>query len=313
MDDLDPQAERLLETIDQQRTPPTHGMSVSTARDRLDELFTTPDPEPVGEIEELSIEGPGGPLPVRIYAPETGTEPYGVFVTFHGGGWVVGGLDTHDPVCRALANAADCLVVSVDYRLAPEHPFPAAVEDCYAATEWAVEYADELGGDGDRVAIGGDSAGGNLAAAVTLVARDRGGPELCHQSLVYPAVNSPSLQEFDSYEENAEGYFLERASAEWYYERYLSHPTDARNAYAAPLMARDLSDLPPATVITAGFDPLRDEGIAYADRLDTAGVPVTHEHFEGMIHGFLNLVDTIDRSRDAIAVLADGLSEAFAR
>lgn len=288
-------------------------MSVPTARDRLDELFTTPDPEPVGGIEEFSIEGPGGPLPVRVYAPETGTEPYGVFVTFHGGGWVVGGLDTHDPVCRALANAAECLVVSVDYRLAPEHPFPAAVEDCYAATEWAVDYADGLGGDGERVAVGGDSAGGNLTAAVTLVARDRDGPELCHQSLVYPAVNSPSLREFDSYEENAEGYLLERASAEWYYERYLSHPADARNAYAAPLMARDLSGLPPATVITAGFDPLRDEGIAYADRLDAAGVPVTHECFEGMIHGFLNLVDTIDRSRDAIALLADDLGDAFAR
>ncbi|WP_256686398.1 alpha/beta hydrolase [Halococcus qingdaonensis] len=312
MDDPDPQVERLLERIDQQRTPPTHGMSVPTARDRLDELFTTPDPEPVGEIKEFSIEGPGGPLPVRVYAPETGTEPYGVFVTFHGGGWVVGGLDTHDPVCRALANAVECLVVSVDYRLAPEHPFPAAVEDCYAATEWAVDYADELGGDGERVAVGGDSAGGNLAAAVTLVACDRDGPELCHQSLVYPSVNSPSLQEFDSYEENAEGYLLERASAEWYYERYLDQPTDARNAYAAPLMARDLSGLPPATVITAGFDPLRDEGIAYADRLDAAGVPVTHECFEGMIHGFLNLVDTIDRSRDAIAVLADDLDEAFA-
>ncbi|WP_435077463.1 alpha/beta hydrolase [Halococcus sp. AFM35] len=312
MDQPDPQVQQLLETIERQRTPPTHGMSVATARDRLDRLFTTPDPEPVGDIENFAIEGPDRPLPVRVYAPETGTEPYGVFVTFHGGGWVVGSLDTHDPVCRALANAAECLVVSVDYRLAPEHPFPAAVEDCYAAVEWAAAYADELGGDPERIAVGGDSAGGNLAAAVTLAARDRDGPELRHQSLVYPSVNSPTVKQFDSYEENAEGYLLELESAEWYYERYLQHPTDARNEYAAPLLARDLSTLPPATVITAGFDPLRDEGFAYADRLDAAGVAVTHEHFEGMIHGFLNLVDTIDRSRDAIAVLAADLEAAFA-
>jgi acetyl esterase len=312
MDDPDPQVQRLLETIDRQRAPPTHGMSVPTARARLDELFSTPDPEPVGDIENFAIGGPDGPLPVRVYAPEEGEEPYGVFVTFHGGGWVVGSLDTHDPVCRALANAAECLVVSVEYRLAPEHPFPAAVEDCYAAVEWAAAYADELGGDPECIAVGGDSAGGNLTAAVTLAVRDRDGPDLCHQSLVYPSVNSPALETFDSYEENAEGYLLERRSAEWYYERYLQRPTDARNEYAAPLLARDLSDLPPATVITAGFDPLRDEGFAYADRLNAAGVAVTHEHFEGMIHGFLNLVDTVDRSRDAIAVLADDLEAAFA-
>ena len=312
VDEPDPQVQQLLDTIDQQRAPPTHGMSVPTARARLDELFATPDPEPVGEVEDLSIEGPGGPLPVRVYAPETGDEPLGVFVTFHGGGWVVGSLDTHDPVCRALANAAECLVVSVDYRLAPEHPFPAAVEDCYAAVEWATEYADELGGDPERIAVGGDSAGGNLTAAVTLMARDRDGPDLCHQSLVYPAVNSPVLKQFDSYGENAEGYLLEYGSIEWYYERYVQRATDARNEYVAPLLARDLSNLPPATVLTAGFDPLRDEGFAYADRLDEAGVPVSHEHFEGMVHGFVNLVDTIDRSRDAIGLLADDLEEAFA-
>jgi acetyl esterase len=313
MDEPDPQIQQLLDVMDQQRAPPTYGVSVETARAQLEELFAMGDAEPVGEVQEFEIPGPGGPLPVRMYAPEEGEEPLPVFVTFHGGGWVIGNLDTHDPVCRAIANAAECLVLSVDYRLAPEHPFPAAVEDAYAATEWAAAFALDLGGDPDRIAVGGDSSGGNLTAAVTLMTRDRDGPDLCHQSLIYPAVSSPPLHEFDSYEENAEGYFLERESAEWFYERYIQRETDARNEYAAPLLARDLSGLPPATVITAGFDPLRDEGFAYADRLDEAGVSVTHEHFEGMIHGFINLVDTVDRSREAIAVLADGLREAFAR
>jgi acetyl esterase len=232
-------------------------------------------------------------------------------VTFHGGGWVIGSLDTHDPVCRAVANEANCLVLSVDYRLAPEHPFPAAAEDAYAATEWAAEFAGDLGGDPDRIAVGGDSSGGNLTAAVTLMARDRDGPDLCHQSLIYPAVNSPVLEEFDSYEENAEGYFLERESTEWFYERYVQREIDRRNEYAAPLLARDLSGLPSATVITAGFDPLRDEGFAYTDRLEEAGVDAEHEHYEGMIHGFVNLVDMVDQSRDALGVVADGLTRAF--
>ena len=311
MTEPDPQIQRLLDMMDQRRAPPTYGVSVETARDQLEELFSMGESEPVGEVRNFEIPGPAGPLPVRVYTPEEGSEPLPVFVTFHGGGWVIGSLDTHDPVCRAVANAAECLVISVEYRLAPEHPFPAAVEDAYAATEWAVEYASDLGGDSSRIAVGGDSAGGNLSAAMTLMTRDRGGPELCHQSLIYPAVNSPTLMEFDSYEENAEGYFLERESAEWFYERYIQRETDVRNEYAAPLLARDLSGLPSATVITAGFDPLRDEGFAYADRLDETGVAVEHEHFEGMIHGFINLIDMVDRSREAIGVVADGLREAF--
>jgi acetyl esterase len=308
----DPQIQRLLDMMDQQRAPPTYGVSVETARAQLEELFSMADPEPVGEVQEFEIPGPAGPLPVRVYAPEGSEEPLPVFVTFHGGGWVIGNLDTHDPVCRAVANEAECLVLSVEYRLAPEHPFPAAVEDAYAATEWAAEFAPDLGGDPNRIAVGGDSSGGNLTAAVTLLTRDRDGPDLCHQSLIYPAVGSPRLHEFDSYEENAEGYFLERESSEWFYERYIQRATDARNEYAAPLLARDLSGVPSATVITAGFDPLRDEGFAYADRLEDAGVAVEHENFEGMIHGFINLVDMVDQSREAIGVVADELRDSFA-
>jgi acetyl esterase len=308
----DPQIQRLLDMMDQQRAPPTYGVSVETARNQLEELFSMADPEPIGEVQEFEIPGPDSPLPVRVYAPEGSEGPLPVFVTFHGGGWVIGNLDTHDPVCRAVANEAECLVLSVEYRLAPEHPFPTAVEDAYAATEWAAEFAPDLGGDPNRIAVGGDSSGGNLTAAVTLLTRDRDGPDLCHQSLIYPAVSSPRLHEFDSYEENAEGYLLERESAEWFYERYIQRATDARNEYAAPLLARDLSGVPSATVITAGFDPLRDEGFAYADRLDEAGVPVEHENFEGMIHGFVNLVDMVDQSREAIGVVADGLRDSFA-
>ncbi len=312
MAELDPQVRQLLDLLDQQRAPPTYGVSVETARDQLDELFSMLDPEPVGDVQDLDIPGPAGPIPVRVYAPEDEPDDSpGVFVTFHGGGWVLGDLDTHDPFCRAVTNAADCLVISVDYRRAPEHPFPAAVKDCYAAVEWAADYAPHLGGDPERLAVGGDSAGGNLTAAITLLARDRGGPDLCHQSLIYPAVNSRVGPEFDSYEENGSGYFLERESMEWYDERYIQDDLDARNEYAAPLLARDLSGLPPATVITAGFDPLRDEGIAYADRLEDAGVAVSHEHFEGMIHGFVSMLDVVDRSHDGIETVADGLRDAF--
>ena len=312
MAELDPQVQQVLDLLDRQRTPPTHGVSVETAREQHDELFSMVDPEPVGDVREFTVPGPERPIPVRVYAPADGPdEPSGVFVTFHGGGWVLGDLDTHDPFCRAVTNAAGCLVLSVDYRRAPEHPFPAAVEDCYAAVEWAATYAGDLGGDPGRVAVGGDSAGGNLAAAVTLLARDRGAPDLCHQSLVYPAVNSGVGAAFDSYEANGEGYLLERESMEWFEERYIRNDLDARNEYAAPLLARDLSGLPPATVITAGVDPLRDEGIAYVDRLEESGVAVEHEHFPGMIHGFVSMLDVVDRSHDGVETVADGLRDAF--
>ena len=308
---LDPQVQALLDTIDQRRAPPTYGVSVETARNQLRELFSIADPEPVGEVRDFEIPGPEEPIPVRLYAPEEGGQDLPVFITFHGGGWVLGEFETHDPFCRALANAVGCLVVSVDYRLAPEHPFPAAVEDCYGAVEWVAEYAEDIGGDSEKLAVGGDSAGGNLTAAVTLLTRDHDGPDLCHQSLIYPAVNSPALQSFDSYEENGEGYFLEYESMEWFYERYIQRDIDQRNEYAAPLLARDLSGLPPATVITAGFDPLRDEGIEYAARLEEADGSVEHTHFEDMIHGFVSMKGVIDRSEDGIEAVAEGLQTAF--
>ena len=277
--DLDPQAAALLDNLESGVAPPSSTLSVATGRELLDDLFAVEDPEPVGAVTDLEIRGPNGPVPLRIYLPD-GEGPFPLVVFFHGGGWVRGSLDAYEGPCRLLTNEVDCVVVSVGYRRAPEHPFPAGVEDCYRAAEWAATHAADLQGDPDRVAVAGDSAGGNLAAAVALAARDRDGPEFAHQLLVYPSVNPPSVRWFDSYDEYATGYFLEMDDIEWYLEQYLAGRADAGNAYAFPLRARDLSGLPSATVLTAGFDPLRDEGAAYADRLESAGVDVKRLHYE---------------------------------
>jgi acetyl esterase len=311
-DELDPQAAALLEELESGIAPPSSTLSVETGRALLEELFAVEDPEPVGEVTDIEIQGPDGPIPLRLYAPAGDDDgPLPVLVFFHGGGWVRGSVEAYDGLCRRLTNDAECLVVSVEYRRAPEHPFPAGFEDCYAATEWAQSHAADLGGDPDRVAVGGDSAGGNLAAAVALAARDRDGPELAHQLLVYPAVSHPELRWFDSYDENGTGYFLEIDSIEWYHEQY-TDPADRGNQYAFPIRARDLSGLPPATVLTAGFDPLVDEGNAYADRLETAGVETTRLHYESQIHAFLNLYEHLDGADRAIEDAAAELRTALA-
>jgi acetyl esterase len=207
-----------------------------------------------------------------------------VLVFFHGGGWVVGDIESHDTGCRHLANRAECAVVSVDYRLAPEHKFPAAVEDCLAATAWVAGNAASLGVDAGRLAVGGDSAGGNLAAVVSLLARDHGTPRIGHQLLIYPATDA--AMRHDSMARFAEGYVLTRSTMRWFYEQYLRTLADAADWQASPLAAPDLGGLPPAFVLTAGYDPLCDEGDAYAARLAAAGVSVTHRRFTGQIHGF---------------------------
>lgn len=306
--DLDPQAAALLDDLESGIAPPSSTLSVATGRALLEDLFAVDDPEPVGDVVDLEMQGPAGPIPLRIYAPG-GDGPVPVLVFLHGGGWVRGSIEAYDGPCRLLAEGADCIVVSVEYRRAPEHPFPAGLEDCYAATEWAADYAADLGGDPERVAVGGDSAGGNLAAGVTLLARDRGGPELAHQLLVYPSLNPPSVRWFDSYDENGTGYFLEMDSVEWYLDQYLSRDTDVGNAYAVPLRARSLADLPPATAVTAGFDPLVDECDAYVERLERAGVDVEHRQYESQIHAFISLYEYIDEGRDAIDEVAQTLRE----
>jgi acetyl esterase len=227
-------------------------------------------PEPVARVEERTIPGPAGAIPVRIYTPE-GTGPFPVLVFFHGGGWVICTLDTHDGLCRALANGAGCVVVSVDYRLAPEHTFPAAPEDCFAATQWVAAHAGELQGDRARLAVGGDSAGGNLTAVVAQMARERGGPALAFQLLIYPAVDLRPDAGYASMQENALGYFLDKPSMDWFAGHYLRGEADRTHVLASPMLAADLRGLPPALVTTAEFDPLRDEGEAYARRLVEAG------------------------------------------
>jgi acetyl esterase len=308
---LDLQARAFLDQLAAAGSPPLNALSVPDARQALLTLFaTTGEKEPIQRVEDRHIPGPGGPIPIRIYTPQ-GNNRLPILVYFHGGGWVLGDLETHDAPCRALANAASCLVIAVDYRLAPEHKYPAAVEDCYAATKWVVLNAAALGGDPMRIAVGGDSAGGNLAAAVALMARDRGTPSLTYQLLIYPVTDYA----FDtaSYRDNAEGYLLTKDMMQWFWRHYLNSEADGQTPYASPLRARDVHGLPPALIITAEFDPLRDEGEAYAARLREAGVPVVLSRYSGMIHGFFSLATVLDQGKQAIAEAATRLREAFGR
>lgn len=303
---LDPQLEPILK----QRSIPLYQLPVAEARAQILVAMVDPTstPLPVAQVEDRTIPGPAGPLPVRIFTP-TGQGPFPVLVFFHGSGFVVCNLDTHDGLCRALTAGAGCLTVSVDYRLAPEHPFPAAVDDCYAATDWVHRHATELGGDRTRLAVGGDSAGGNLAAVVTLLARERGGPPLVHQLLLYPVTDRPGGTA--SYSENAEGYGLSKADMFWFWGQYLPDQEHTNDPRAVPLRAPDLAGLPPALVITAEYDVLRDEGESYASRLNEAGVPTTLVRYDGMIHGFLDMTAQVERARAAMQETTTSLRAAF--
>lgn len=308
---LDPQAQAFLEQLAASGAPPLHELSVAEARQVIVALFGTQGgPEPVGAVADRTIPGAAGEMPARIYTPR-GTGPFPMLVYFHGGGWVIGNLEAYDATCRALTNAAGCVVVAMEYRLAPEHKFPAAPEDCYAATQWVAAHATAIGGDPARLALGGDSAGGNLTAVVAQMVRDRGGPVLCCQLLVYPVTD----HNYDtaSYRENAEGYLLTRDAMVWFWNHYLRSPADGSNPMASPLRADNLRGLPPAMVITAEFDPLRDEGEAYAARLQEAGVPVTLKRYDGMIHGFFSLGTVLEQGKRAIEDAAAALRAAFAR
>lgn len=319
--ELHPQAEELLHRLSADGVPPLYRQSVADARETFLDLTVPSDhSEPIGRVTDVEIEGPNGAIAMRVYEPEDGgtaEEPRPALLFFHGGGWALGDLETHDVAARALANAAGCVVVSVDYRRAPEAPFPAPLEDCYAATAWLADDPElELGGDvgidAERIAVGGDSAGGTLATGVALLARDRGGPGLVRQLLVYPAMDHSF--DTDSYTENANGYFLTRSDMEWLWDEYLETDLDGRHPYASPLRA-DLADLPPATVLTCGFDPLRDEGRAYADRLEAAGVPVNRIEYPDMIHGFLTMLadPEWERAREAVSDLASDLETAYGK
>ncbi|WP_406690134.1 alpha/beta hydrolase [Saccharopolyspora sp. ID03-671] len=278
-----PEAQQLLAALGEAGMPPFEHMTVPQARAATNGFIDLQGPPEDIATEDRTIPGPAGSIPVRIYTP-AGEGPAPVIVYFHGGGWVVGDVEICDRPVRQIANRSGAVVVSVDYRLAPEHVYPAAFDDCYAATAWVAAHAAELGGDPRLVATAGDSAGGNLAAAVALAARDRQGPDLVAQLLIYPVTDFDFTT--DSYIENGEGYLLTKGSMQWFWAHYLGAQDLGKDPCACPARADDLAGLPPAFVATAEFDPLRDEGEAYADELRSAGVPVTAKRYAGMLHGF---------------------------
>ena len=309
---LDPDAAAILERVREAGVPPWHTLPPVEGRRVYREraLLLADPPIPVGSVWDDVIPTPAGPLGTRAYRP-AGGGPHPILLYLHGGGWVLGDLDTHDAVCRRLSLAADCLVVSLDYRLAPEHPYPAAMDDVVAAMRWLAAHGSDLGGDPTRLAIGGDSAGGTLAAGAVLRLRDEGGPPVALQALVYPATE-PRF-ELPSFHENAEGYLLTTADVAWFWDQYLGGDEAATtDPYACPGVGTDLTRLPAAVVITAEFDPLRDDGDGYAERLRAAGVPVTARCFPGMIHGFVALPIEIPAGREAIDLIASAAREAWA-
>jgi acetyl esterase len=310
---LDPQAKALLDQIESMGGQPLSAMGVAGARQMMEAMSQMrAAPVEVAAVADRTIPGPQGEIPVRVYTPK-GSAPFPMLVYFHGGGWVLGSLETHDGICRSLADGAGCVVVSVDYRLAPEHRYPAAADDCYAATQWAAAHAAELGADAKRIAIGGDSAGGNLTAVVAQMARDRGGPALVFQLLIYPVTDATSL-ETASYRDNATGYLLTTDDMHWFWDHYLGEGRPrAAEPYASPLKAATLNGLPPALVITAEFDPLRDEGEAYAAALDAAGTPARLTRYHGMIHGFFGMGMLLEQANAAVKEASGTLRLAFTK
>ncbi|HEY7124014.1 MAG TPA: alpha/beta hydrolase [Ktedonobacterales bacterium] len=315
---IDRRAQRLLDEYAGFGVPPLATLSPQEARKQptLDDAIKVMlqkegepvTPEPVGSFEDMTL--PGKEIPVRIYQPGS-QGPYPVLVYFHGGGWVLGSPAFCDAACRALTNLAQCIVVSVDYRLAPEHPFPAAVDDAFDTLQWVLENAPSIGGDPQRVAVGGESAGGNLATVATLRARDEGKPLPIYQVLVYPVLNYA----FDtpSYTENADARPLSRESMRWFWKHYLPNEEAGTHPYASPLRAESLAGLPPALVITAEYDPLRDEGEAYAQRLSEAGVPVVLSRYKDMTHQFFAMLPVVEDAHKAVLEVAAGLRSAFSR
>jgi acetyl esterase/lipase len=308
---LHPQAQALLQELDSIGGRPIEELPVLAARE-LDASFPAmqaPAPE-VASVRDILVAGADGMLPARVYHPDP-TEDLPVVVFFHGGGFVVGDLDVTDKPCRALAVAAHCVVVSVGYRLSPETKFPGPVEDSYAATCWVADHAENLGGTSGYLAVAGESAGGTLAAAVSLMSRDRGAPAINYQILIYPITAPARDSAFRSYDENGEGYMLTRRAMEWFWDHYLKNESDGLNPYASPLLATTFTDLPRALVITAEFDPLRDEAIAYARKLTEAGVDAEVLPYAGAIHGFLVMSGRLDHGLDVVSDVAARLRADF--
>jgi acetyl esterase len=309
---IDPIAAGLLQQMAEAGMPPLNEMSPTDARAAAEGfLALAGEPEDVANVTDRAIPGPGGEIPVRVYTPAgAGSGPLPCLVYYHGGGWVLGDIAGVDTICRAVANRAGCTVMSIEYRLAPEHKFPAPFDDCYAALEWVAANGAEIGVDGSRLAVGGDSAGGNLAAAVSIKARDAGGPAIRHQMLIYPVTNH--AYDTGSYSDNADGYLLTQDMMKWFWDHYLNNADEGRDPRVSPLAAASLANLPPAYVATAEFDPLRDEGEAYAAKLSEAGVKVRHRRFDGQIHAFFQMVGVFPAALEAADEAATELRAAFA-
>lgn len=309
---LDPLLKAFLDGLAAQPQPKLWEMQPSAARDAFIVLMQAVGPKdvPIGTVTNLVIPGPAGDIPARSYLPVAiGSEPQPTLIFFHGGGFVLGSIDTHDGLCRMLANSSGCRVISVEYRLAPEHRFPGAVEDAFAAARWIETNAAQLGVDANRLAVGGDSAGAALAAVVSQQARDAGAPKLAFQMLLFPATDlradTASRRNF------TEGYFLEARDIGWFFSHYLGSDADAADPKASPLVVDSLANLPPAYIMVAEFDPLHDEGFAYAEKLRAAGVKVTLDDYPGMVHDFIYLQAVLPQAAEALGAAGSALKTAL--
>lgn len=315
---LNSQTRALLDLFESQNARPFEELGVLRSRRMVENAVGLQgDRVAVASVRDLLAEPVGAAgasaarIPIRLYQPDAGAQTRALILYIHGGGWVTGSVDGSDKPCRMIAAETGATVASVEYRRAPETPFPGALEDCYAALQWLVGQAGSLGFDPQRVVILGDSAGANLAAAVALLTRDRGGAALARQILLYPCLLPALDNPFDSYRDNATGYSLTAGSMEWFWDQYLGSDSDGRNPLAAPLAATELSRLPPATIVTAEFDPLRDEGNEYARRLSVAGIEVEHVQFAGTIHGFLSFAGYLDQAAELVALITRTLRNQF--
>jgi acetyl esterase len=310
---LHPQAQALLRLVEERGLPPTHTLTPVEAREmyRQRRFFTQPAPPEVESVRELEAAGGPGPIPLRAYRPlgSAADAVLPVLVYYHGGGWVIGDLDSHDVLCRELCNQSGCAVVAVDYRMGPEHRFPAAVDDALAATRWVRTNAGALKVDASRLAVGGDSAGGNLAASVALAARESGDLPIAFQLLIYPATDQ--RRGWPSHTTNGEGYLLTRDTMTYFHDHYIDDPKHDLDWRASPLLHADHRNLPPAFVLTAGYDPLRDEGLQYAHKLSEAGNRATLVNFERQIHGFITMGKVIDEANVAVQLCASQLRAAL--
>jgi acetyl esterase len=309
---LDPQARALLDLMIERGVPPMHTLEPPEARRLYRERrgFTQPPSITMAEVRDLAAEGPRGPIGMRLYRPDSAAAMAPALVYYHGGGWVIGDLDTHDVLCRDLAHRSGCVVVAVDYRLGPEQPFPAAVDDCLAAARWVQAQASALGIDAARIALGGDSAGGNLATVTAIGLRDGGGFAPRFQLLIYPGTDMRATA--PSHTSNGQGYVLTADTIAYFRAKYIPDPRQWTDWRASPLLHGNLAKLPPALVLTAGYDPLRDEGRAYADALSKAGVPTQYVCFERQVHGFITMGRLIDEANTAVALCAQAMARALA-